>query len=331
MNRSGEDLGGKYSTQGALGQVLDSMRVSGSLLLNEEYAVPWAVSVPDSNELNNLLDTPRRMNIAAFHLVEKGQVQIKLGNGMSVVAEEGDIVICFSGQGHLLYEGVADVVVPVEKIITSEQNPFLSTQCDERSALICGVFIFRETAFNPFIGTLPELAKINTRNKHSSRNLQAVAELLRQEFKSRKLGHHYITERYLEILCAELIQAHQSSLPKHAQGWLAALKDPVIGRAIEAIHSQPDANWSVACLASEVAISPSRFAARFKALLGESPMNYIAKWRVFIASKLLESSRENVGKIANAVGYQSVTAFSRAFKKYTGKTPSKWRAETERQ
>jgi len=111
-------------------------------------------------------------------------------------------------------------------------------------------------------------------------------------------------------------------------GWFSALKDPLIGRAIEIIHAQPGFKWSVKNLAERVTISPSRFAARFSETLGEPPMVYITKWRMYIASQMLDENQHSIDQIANDVGYESMAAFSRAFKKHVGLPPATWRSRS---
>lgn len=320
----------------ALSQVLNSMRITGSLLIKEEYVSPWAVSVPHSNTLNTLLNTTTEVRVAAFHLVERGHIRIKLDDGEDVLVEAGEMVVCFSGQGHTLYQGSSQQVLPFQDIMAGAENKFSpsaarkgsgqKTWQEPSTSLVCGVFLLHDTLLNPLLTTLPNVLKINVSNPNDFPRLYGIVNLLIQEFKFLMVGNSYVVERYLEILCVEAIRAHVDTLSDQSAGWLSALKDPVVGRAIEVIHSRPGYNWSVKALASEAAISPSRFAARFTATLGESPMVYVSKWRMFVASKMLESNQKSIDQIANDVGYESMAAFSRAFKRHVGRPPAAWRA-----
>ena len=128
------------------------------------------------------------------------------------------------------------------------------------------------------------------------------------------------------MLCAEAVRAHIEGAPRYEIGWFRGIKDPVVGRAIKAIHLSPGENWSVQRLADEVSMSPSRFAARFSETLGDSPMAYVARWRMNVACQKLTSSTVGVGQIASDVGYESVAAFNRAFKKHVGLPPAAWRS-----
>ncbi|MCP3849535.1 MAG: AraC family transcriptional regulator [Gammaproteobacteria bacterium] len=87
-----------------LSQILNSIGITGSLLLKEEYCSPWAVSIPGSVQLNTLLGTQKDIRVATFHMVERGQIQLKLENDDNFIVEQGEMIVCFSGQGHALYQ-----------------------------------------------------------------------------------------------------------------------------------------------------------------------------------------------------------------------------------
>jgi transcriptional regulator GlxA family with amidase domain len=146
-----------------------------------------------------------------------------------------------------------------------------------------------------------------------------------QEVNRPTFGGGYVVERLLELLCADAIRSHVETIPEHTVGWFRGFRDPVVGRAIAMIHSRPGENWSVKSLAQCVSISPSRFAARFTATLGESPMAYVTKWRMYVASGLLGNSQQSIDQISTSVGYESLAAFSRTFKRYLGLPPAAWR------
>jgi transcriptional regulator GlxA family with amidase domain len=134
----------------------------------------------------------------------------------------------------------------------------------------------------------------------------------------------FVVERLLELLCAEIMRAQLESKAIDS-GWFSAVNDPVIGRALSLIHAQPGDVWSVNRLADGVAMSPSRFAARFTTALGDSPMAYVTKWRMNVAGRMLGDSQQRIEEIATAVGYENVAAFSRTFKRHLGIPPAAWR------
>src|SRR5512134_2529950 len=122
----------------------------------------------------------------------------------------------------------------------------------------------------------------------------------------------------------EMIRQHLETLPAEQTGWLAGLRDPVVGRALAALHGEPRERWTVEGLARVAGVSRSVLAERFAEMVGQPPMQYLALWRMQLASRLLLEG-EPVAEAAAAVGYESEAAFSRAFKKLVGEAPATWR------
>ncbi len=309
-----------------LSDALRSLRISGSLLLREDYVAPWAIAIPNAERLGALLRVKPGTRVVAFHMVEIGHCEITPDDGDAVVMATGELTVCFSGVAHRIGQGKKPKVVSVETLLAGGGNNARAETVDgaRGAALMCGVFLLRDTLLNPLFAALPPLLHASVSRPGEFHNLAGVARLLAQEIDRKPLGGGYIVERLLEVLCAEVIQAHVESAPR--TGWLRGIKDPVVGRALAAIHARPGETWSVHRLAQGVAMSPSRFAARFATALGESPMVYVAKWRMNIACRLLSATQQGTSQIAADVGYENVAAFNRAFKKHVGLPPAAWRA-----
>lgn len=315
-----------------LSDTLRSMRISGSVLLREEYAAPWGVAIPNASQLAALFSVKPEVRIVAFHLVESGHCEIKLENGVVAVIEAGEMAVCFGGTAHQISQGTNPKILPVATLLAGGANTQRPTAVGRvcGAALLCGVFLLHDTFLNPLFAALPPLLRTRVSQPGDFYNLSGVARLMAQEIDRKSLGGGYIVERLLEALCAEAIRAHIATTPRHEAGWISGIQDPVVGRAVAAIHAQPGANWSVTRLAQGVAMSPSRFAARFAATLGNSPMVYVAQWRMHVACRLLVGTRQGVDQIAAAVGYESPAAFNRAFKKHVGVPPAAWRTREQR-
>ena len=133
-----------------------------------------------------------------------------------------------------------------------------------------------------------------------------------------------------DILVIQAIRSWIDRAPSEEKGWLRALEDEQIGRAMAAVHRYPGRMWTVASLASEVAMSRSAFAARFAALVGEPAMHYVAKWRMHTALTWLKEDDTPLGDLASRLGYQSEAAFSRAFKRLIGISPGEARRNQSR-
>lgn len=312
---------------GVIDDTLRSLRISGSLLLREVYAPPWAVAVPDASDLAALLDANPEICVVAFHLVEFGHCLIETDNGEAHHLKAGEMAVCFGGQSHRLSQGKAAKAQAIETLLAGGpnlQSPDPSSVSDQ-TALLCGVFLLSHTEFNPLFSALPTIMRANLSNAGEFNNLSGAARMMAEEIDRRSLGSGFVVERLLEVLCAEAIRSYVENLPEGESSWFRGIKDPVVGKAVAAIHERPGDNWSVSRLAECVAMSPSRFAARFALSFGDSPMSYLTKWRINLACRELMVSKRSVDQVAEHIGYESPAAFSRAFKKHVGVTPTAWR------
>jgi len=309
---------------------INSLKITGSVLLNELYSAPWALSIPSTASLVELLEKKYDSHVAAFHLVRRGCIEIEIQNGNTEIINEGELAICFSGKSHTIFQGSSKPAYPFQNLMQTNQNIFSPIPEDRAQAtsLICGIFILQNTQLNPLFEALPPLLKVNLEqgDYHTISTSTNIIKLLVNEFDSPSFAHSYMVERYLEVLCAQSIQGYFHAMPKGEAGWLQAINDKVISRIITAIHSKPDFEWSVTELAKLISLSPSRFAARFTEVMGITPMAYVTRWRMYLASQLLKYSNFNIEQIAEQVGYENVAAFSRAFKRLLGLSPSNWRS-----
>ena len=190
--------------------------------------------------------------------------------------------------------------------------------------------MLQDTFLNPLFEALPPLLKISVApgKDYSISSTASIVNLLLAEINQQSLAHGYMIERYLELLCAKTIRLYIENIPAEESSWLHALKDPTIARTITTIHLQPAYDWSVKQLAEGVSLSPSRFAARFTKSMGVTPMVYVAKWRMYLACKLLNDTKLGIEQVSTRVGYENTAAFSRAFKRYTGSSPGAWRTDS---
>ena len=315
----------------AMSDILNSLRINGSILLHENYAPPWALTIPDFKKLRVLLGLGRGVRVIAFHFVQRGYIEITLDNGQSpgtkTIVEAGELAVCFGGAAHQISQGQHPKSMSVEKLLTGTNNPFQpdTEYSVHNTSLVCGVFLMHDVELNPLFTSLPALLQTSATHNVNDNNLSVVLNRMTQELDQQASGSSYIVERLLELLCAETLRSQLESLSQ-TSGWFKGLRDPVVGRAIAMIHSQPGDHWSIERLANGVAMSPSRFTARFTAAMGISPMAYVAKWRMNVASRLLQRSQQTIQEIATTVGYENLSAFNRAFKKHVGVTPATLRS-----
>lgn len=311
-------------------ETLTSMKITGSLLLNEDYCSPWAISIPDKKELAENLENKKNVHIAAFHLVRRGYIEIELEGGSKEWLGEGELVICFSGAAHTIYQGTSKPAHSFNNVMQGGRNIFQPSVDNyaQSTSLICGIFMLQNTHLNPLFEALPPILKISSRqvNCYSSSTTASIINLLLTEIEQQSFVHDYVVERYLELLCAKCIHSYVETVPKCDTGWFQAIKDPKIANVIVAIHSQPSFSWSVKTLARIISLSPSRFATRFTEILGVTPMVYVTRWRMYLASKMLCDTQLGLEQISVQVGYDNVAAFSRMFKRTFGSSPGIWRS-----
>jgi transcriptional regulator GlxA family with amidase domain len=138
-------------------------------------------------------------------------------------------------------------------------------------------------------------------------------------------GSDLVVAKLSEVLFVETLRRYVSSLPPGQTGWLAGVRDPAVGQALALMHKDPAHAWTVEDLARQVGLSRSRLTDRFRHFLGESPMAYLAQWRLELGAESLRSTQDSVAEIALAVGYGSEAAFNRAFKREFDCPPAQFR------
>lgn len=313
----------------ALSDVLEALRIKGSVLLHEAYLPPWAVSVPAADVLVPLLGAGEHSWPVAFHYVERGQCDIALQSGEIATLDAGDLAICFSGQAHRIGAGNPLMTVPVAELMSGGHNPFRpAAHGPQGTLLVCGAFLLDDLRLTPLWSALPPLLHVRREPGDAPGHWRELTQLLSTELARPTVASSYIVGRLLEVLCADAIRRHAYDSPL-ATGWLSALRDAVVSKSMTLIHQQPGKAWSVEGLAQAVALSPSRFAARFTATVGLSPMAYVTAWRMQQAIRLLAEGQLTPSRVANQVGYDSAAAFSRAFRRHIGDSPSAVRKRTQ--
>lgn len=308
-----------------LDDALEDLRITGSVLLHEAYASPWAIAIPDENRLRSILGIGADARVMLFHFVRRGSFVLRMPGAEPVTVEAGEVAICPTGAAHRMSRGRAASTMAIEAVLEGRAAAEPPAETGDATELVCGVFLAHAAPLNPMLGALPPVMKVVTGDATFSPMLAGVAWMLSHEVDRDALGG-FTAARVIELFCAESIRAYQRSTGAGHAGWFQGLADPRVSEALRSIHAAPGERWSVEALAEGVALSPSRFAARFREVMGRSVMNYVATWRANVACRLLRESRLPLGEIAGRVGYESLPAFSRAFKLQIGQAPAAWRA-----
>jgi AraC-like DNA-binding protein len=192
----------------------------------------------------------------------------------------------------------------------------------DRTRIVCSFMGFDERPYNPLLTALPSVIHLSSDEADAASGwLGSVMRVAVSEARADRPGGENVLARLAEVMFVEAIRRYLETLPSSQMGWLAGLRDPIVGQSLAALHAEPRRAWTVEDLARLVGQSRSVFAERFTAMVGQPPMQYLALWRMQLASHLL-SDGQSVVRAAEAVGYESEAAFSRAFKKVVGVPPS---------
>jgi AraC family transcriptional regulator, alkane utilization regulator len=329
-----------------LSDVLRVVRLSGGSFLQLRVAKPWSVAWPPAPRLARLLGFRGRAG-AVIHLVSLGDCWLILGR-RRVKARAGAVLLLPQGMEHRLASAPEVAPVALESLLGSP-NPAVPSRgrgVRQGRVEVVSAGLAYDQPFHPLIRALPCLllclpedgclfaqespggAWVRRDLPEPDHWLMLVARRLVEEAKGRGAGREAILRRLAELLCMELIRRYARGLPEEGTGWLTAIKDPQVGLALRALHQDPTRKWTVPELGREVGVSRSRLAQRFRELIGESPMRYLAAWRVHLAQRLLRDDRMSVAQVASRVGFESSVAFHHAFKRQTGQSPVAWRRTT---
>lgn len=317
MNGQGADL---------LADVLSRIRLSGAMFLRGEYSAPWAFDSPESHELIELL-APGAQRLILFHIVRAGRVWVD-AHGERVELETGDLAILPHATRHLM-GSLPEWADPVPIAGLLPPPPWQAIPVcrfeggGERASIACGYLRCDELIFSPFLRCLPAVFRVRPPEGTASELIRACINFVLDE-RHHSQGRAPLAARIPELLLAETLRLHSEQIPA-GTGWLTAINDAVLSRALALLHSDPSSNWEVGRLARQAATSPSVLDERFRKLLGQSPMRYLAGWRMQVAADMLTRTSEKVASVAQAVGYGSEEAFIRAFRRHLGISPSQWR------
>jgi len=296
-----------------LGETLHLLRLTGTFYCRSELTAPWGVDLPAFD------------GCMMFHIVTAGRCWLEVEGEEPRLLQQGSLALVPHGAGHCIRsspsvdaEPLFDI--PVERV--SERYEIMRYGgAGELTHLTCGVVRFDHVAGQQLIKLLPRVLQIDTWDSDEGDWLQSTLRFIAREARELRPGGETVITHLADILIIQAIRSWIDSSSDADLGWLAALRDAQVGKALAAIHRAPEKDWSVASLAKEVGMSRSGFSARFTSLVGESAMRYLAQWRMQLARVQLQETTDSLSVLADRLGYQSEAAFSRAFKRIFGVSP----------
>jgi len=316
-----------------LSEVLKSVKLDGAVFYNAEFSAPWCFYSPPSTVLAPYLSVGTK-HVIIFHLLTDGQGYAEVeGNSRPLPLVAGDLVVLPHGDPHALRNG--PVVKPIDH---GEQVRQVFAQGlkvgrmgggGEVAKFICGYMACDPQLSQLVLGGLPPILKVNVRADASSHWLEQTIRYSVDHADRSQPGSQAVLARLSEVLFIETLRRYIAALSPEQKGWLAGVRDPEVGRVLALLHRNPAHPWTVASLTKEIGISRSVLTERFRQYLSESPMSYLARWRLSLGAQLLRSTSNSVAHIAGEVGYESEPSFNRAFKRRFGLPPARFRSQSK--
>jgi AraC-like DNA-binding protein len=303
-----------------LGEILHLLKLTGILYSRAELTAPWGA------------DMPAFEGCMMFHIVTAGYCWLEVKGEEPRLLRRGSLALLPHGNGHLIRSGPNEQTVPlfdipVEKI--SDQYEIMRFGGGgELTQMTCGVVRFDHVAGRQLVALLPGVLEIDSWAEVENSWLQSTLRLISHEARSLRPGGETVITRLADILIIQAIRSWIDSVPEVEQGWLAALRDRQLGRALLSIHRDPGKDWTLESLAQKAGMSRSGFSARFTSMVGDTAMRYLTRWRLQLARAQLQETAAPLAVLADRFGYQSEAAFSRAFKREFGVSPGSVRATT---
>jgi AraC family transcriptional regulator, alkane utilization regulator len=320
--------------------------LSGAVFFTADFSSPWGIESPIPDMLAAAV-MPHAECVVLFHILVEGECEVECHGHPTTTMQSGDVVVFPRGDQHTMRSHVGARPTPLGTIFSPgehDEPPQLSYGGGGRtSRFVCG-YLNCDQRFSPLVEGLPTMLLVRSRDDYSAIEaidargshptavpqgsgtwLGTTLKFTINEARAARPGNAAMLGRLTELMFVEILREYMHRLSPDQGGWLAAVNDPCVGKALRLMHANPVHDWTVDELAREVAVSRSVLAQRFTDLVGEAPMRYLANWRMELAKQMMREGARNIQDVATRVGYDSEAAFNRAFKRATGSPPATWR------
>jgi AraC-like DNA-binding protein len=311
----------------ALSETLRVVQLSGAIFINARFSAPWCYQSPRADFAAPLLE-PGAERVVIFHLITEGECHVEMADQPAVRLSAGDAVVFPQGHAHRMCSqpGLpAATGARLDRVLARRPRHLAYGGGGATTRLICGYLACDARLARMLLAGLPSLVRVNVRGSSAGNWLEASVRYALAEARSPRAGGAGVLAKLAEILFIEVLRLYIAEQGASCIGWLAGVRDPVVGCALHVLHKRPEHPWTLEELAHTAGTSRSVLAERFQYLVGSSPIQYLTQWRMVLASNLLAHSSAPLARIAEAVGYQTDTAFSRAFRREFGTPPAAWR------
>ncbi|WP_437877451.1 AraC family transcriptional regulator [Sorangium sp. So ce513] len=281
----------------------------GVLLARSRLPAPWGMRLDARTQ-------------ATFHIITEGSCWLRREGAAPVALHQGDLCLLPHGLAHELVHAPNGRSEPLERLLARRSVPATG---GPMTTVVCGAYCLDAQLARPMLRGLPPVVHFSAAGVRASPSLHSVMSLLLVELDRPGPGSEVLVHHLFDALFLYVLRACADGAAAAAPGWLTALQDAALSRALARMHADPAAPWTVELLAREAGLSRAAFARRFTAELGEPPLAYLTRWRMGLASRLLLQSEASLAEVARRVGYESEFAFSRAFKRDRGMAPATFR------
>jgi AraC-like DNA-binding protein len=316
----------------ALSDLLRVVRLSGGVFLDAEFTAPWCVAAQaEPGEYRHLMVDPAR--VISFHYVVEGRLLLQVAAEPPLELRGGSIVLLPRNNAHTLASD--EGLQPASGDQLAPQQPdggplrIRYGGGGEKTHIVCGV-LGTDARQHPLLDTLPSTLVLDLNGDPACEWIATSFRYAAGDLTAVRAGSAIALAKLSELLFVEAVRRYLDALPDDRRGWLAGLRDPVVGRALALLHTHLARAWTADELARDVGASRSAFADRFTALMGVPPMKYLTGWRMQVATERLRETHRSVAQIAAEVGYESEIAFARAFKRELSVSPAQWRKQFAR-
>ena len=315
----------------ALSDVLRVIHLTGAVFLRAEFTAPWSVLAgSDSGDCADYM--PDAKHFVYYHLVTQGSCLATVPGLAPVRLEAGDLVLFPRGDAHVVASAPDLDAVPIAQLLKPSAADAVIHRVvhgggGEATRALCGFLACDTRLFEPLLLALPRILKFHAQKGPASSWVESALRSTVEESVTPSAGLATVVAKLAEVLFVEALRRHIDTLPPDEKGWLSGFRDPYVGRALTLMHARPAHPWTVVELGREVALSRSALAARFAHALGQSPMNYLSAWRMYLAAHMLGTGSQTIAAITEQIGYDSEPSFYRAFKRAFGVPPASFRHE----
>ncbi|WP_299692203.1 AraC family transcriptional regulator [uncultured Tateyamaria sp.] len=306
-----------------LSDILTNLSMRGTIYFRTSFTKPWGVAVP------------RYENVARFHFAHRGNCLVRVdGLETPIDLAQGDLVIIPHGAPHALFCGhdPERTIMPLDTVLETSGFDgsgvlvYGGEDTQSETQLICGHFSFDPQARHILMERLPPCIHLKNYGESAGRWMEATLRMIGEEAGGQRMGGDLIALKMSETILAQAIRTFIEGNDASAWG-LGAFADKNLSRALDAFHKAPANSWTVETLAQVAGMSRTSFAVQFQKAMGITPIDYVTKWRMEIAKKILVTPGSSLTDAAESAGYASDSAFARTFKKETAMSPAEYRKQ----